>query len=73
VIKPEIGAVLVDVLVQDKIYYVLTSNSDNSIYLLNGDGKLLLSKVSLTSKTFGLIKNKFYISIAQMIQVHKLN
>lgn len=73
VIKPEIGAILIDVLVQDKIYYVLASNSDNSLYLLNGDGKLLLSKVSLTSKIFGLIKNNFYICNAQTIQVHKLN
>ncbi len=73
IIKPEVGAVLIDVLVQDKIYYVLASNSDNSLYLLNGDGKLLLSKVSLTSKVYGLIKNNFYISNAQTIQVHKLN
>jgi hypothetical protein len=73
IIKPEIGAVLIDVLVQDKIYYVLASNSDNSLYLLNGEGKLLLSKVSLTSKIYCLIKNNFYISNAQTIQVHKLN
>ena len=73
ILKPQMATKFLGVLASAEIYYVFFNNANNSLYLLNKNGKLVLSNLANNTQVFGISTTSFYTFDGQKIKEHKLN
>jgi len=72
ILKPENANRFIDVDFNMSFRYVFFNNSNNSLYLLNKDGKLLVATQSAESAVYGLNETHLYIYDGQKINEQKI-
>ena len=73
ILKPQNASTFLGMHATPEIYYVFFDNSNNSLYLLNKDGKMILSNLANNSRVYGINARSFYTINRQIIKEHKLN
>ena len=73
ILKPLGASKFVGVEVVPQIYYVFFDNSNNSLYLLDRDGKMILTNLSNNPYSYGINSTRFYTFDGQKLKEHKLN
>lgn len=72
ILKPETAGTFVAVEAMPTNHYVFFDNTNNSLYLLNKDGKLVLTNPSEMANVYGINNTLFYTYDRQKIKQHKL-
>lgn len=73
ILKPQEAQVFLGIESTPEIHYVFFNNSNNSLYLLNRDGKIVLSNLANCKPIYGIDGTTLYTFNGQNIKAHKLN
>lgn len=73
ILKPQGATAFVRVESNPSIRFTFFNNSNNSLYLLEGDGRINLSVPSTNAVVYGLNETQLYTFDGKMINVHNLN
>lgn len=73
ILKPQNALKFLGIHSAPQIRYVFFDNSNNSLYLLNGEGKMILSNLSNSTEVYGINSTRFYTFDGQKISEYKLN
>ena len=72
ILKPQEAQVFLGIESTLEIHYVFYNNSNNSLYLLNRDGKIVLSNLTNCKEVYGIDRTTFYTFNGQNIKAHKI-
>ena len=72
ILKPQEAQVFLGIEGTREIHYVFYNNSNNSLYLLNRDGKIVLSNLTNCKEVYGIDRTTFYTFNGQNIKAHKI-
>ena len=73
ILKPQGATAFIRLESSPEIRFVFFNNSNNSLYLLDGDGKIILSALSTNTAVYGINATHFYSFDGNRINEHKLN
>lgn len=73
ILKPQDAQQFLGIERTPEIHYVFFNNSNNSLYLLNREGKIVLSNLVNSKAVYGIDSFTFYTFNGQNIKAHKLN
>ncbi|MFT5820443.1 MAG: hypothetical protein ACI8ZM_001685 [Crocinitomix sp.] len=73
ILKPQEAQQFLGIESTPEIHYVFFNNSNNSLYLLNQEGKIVLSNLENSQTIYGIDYSTFYTFDGQNINTHKLN
>lgn len=72
ILKPQEAQRFLGIESTPEIHYVFFNNSNNSLYLLNKEGKIVLSNLENSKAVYGIDNSTFYTFDGQNIKAHKL-
>lgn len=73
ILKPQNAQKFLGIHATPQIRYVFFDNSNNSLYLLNVEGKMILSNLSNSTEVYGINSTRFYTFDGQKVSEYKLN
>lgn len=73
VLKPDVGSAFVGAIVKQDFNYVFVDNSQNTLYLLNGYGKMVFPVPVKGSSVFLLNQDLLYTFVGTKIKIYKID